>query len=128
MNRKTPFEFTDKLIAANLRDTYVARLPAKIATKEELMRALYEYLQFPSYFGFNWDALLDCLRDFHWIESRTVVLLHADLPKLTPGECQIYLEILAEAVNSWQPGEDHNFKVFFPTTVHAKIAAMLAKY
>jgi hypothetical protein len=34
-----------------------------IRGKDDLLRATAEALQFPDYFGMNWDALLDCLRD-----------------------------------------------------------------
>jgi RNAse (barnase) inhibitor barstar len=126
MTREMPFDFTDEDVGA-AADTCVARLPANLANKEELLQALYEQLQLPGYFGFNWDALSDCLRDFHWLESRTVVLVHADLPRLTPQDCRTYLAILAEAVDSWKPEEDHEFRVFFPTAARAEAAAVLAK-
>jgi len=120
-----PFDFTDQGVAAS-PDTHVARLPANLASKEELLRALYEHLQLPGYFGFNWDALSDCLRDFHWLDTRTVVLVHADLPQLPPDECRTYLEVLADAVGSWQPEENHNFRVVFPTAAHAAVTAAMA--
>jgi hypothetical protein len=34
-----------------------------IGTKDLLMRALAGALKFPEYFGHNWDAVADCLRD-----------------------------------------------------------------
>ncbi|RME51843.1 MAG: hypothetical protein D6790_19355 [Caldilineae bacterium] len=126
MTREIPFDFTDEDVVA-AADTYVARLPAKLANKDELLQALYEQLQLPGYFGFNWDALSDCLRDFHWLESRKVVLVHADLPRLTPQECRTYLAILADAVDRWKPEEDHEFRVVFPTAARAEVAAVLAK-
>lgn len=124
MTRRMPFPFTDQAVAAS-PDSYVALLPAKIANKDELLRALYEHLRLPGYFGFNWDALSDCLRDFHWLQTPTVVLVHADLPQLPPGERRTYLEVLAEAVDSWQAGDKHNFRVVFPTTAQAAITASL---
>jgi RNAse (barnase) inhibitor barstar len=36
---------------------------AAIGGKEELMRSLAETFAFPAYFGGNWDAVLECLRD-----------------------------------------------------------------
>ncbi|MFR9164902.1 MAG: barstar family protein [Dysgonomonas sp.] len=33
-------------------------------------------MRFPNYFGFNWNALLDCLRDFDWIEEKYIILIH----------------------------------------------------
>lgn len=125
MTRKMPFDFTDQDVIA-AKDTYVARLPANLANREELLQALYEQLKLPGYFGFNWDALSDCLRDFHWLESRTVVLVHTALPRLPPEECRTYLAVLAEAVDSWQPEEGHDFRVVFPTTAQAEVTAASA--
>jgi RNAse (barnase) inhibitor barstar len=126
MTRKTPFDFAEEAVVLGPPDAYVAHVPANIANKEELMRSLYESLQLPGYFGFNWDALSDCLRDFHWLEPRTVALVHADLPQLPPSERRTYLEVLAEAVDSWKPGEEHSFRVVFPRAAEAEVIAALA--
>jgi Barstar (barnase inhibitor) len=41
-----------------------------IEGKEALMAALSEGFEFPDYFGANWDALEECLRDLgSWIEA-----------------------------------------------------------
>jgi len=34
-----------------------------IGGKDELLRALADALRFPAYFGHNWDAVIECLRD-----------------------------------------------------------------
>ena len=48
------------------------------------MLLLTEYvrqLSFPDYFGWNWDALDECLRDLHWLpEPRRIAIVHAGLP------------------------------------------------
>lgn len=31
--------------------------------RDDLLRGLAEAMQFPDYFGMNWDAVMDCLRD-----------------------------------------------------------------
>lgn len=31
--------------------------------RDDLLRGLAEAMQFPDYFGMNWDAVIDCLRD-----------------------------------------------------------------
>jgi hypothetical protein len=38
-----------------------------ITNEEELFASLAAALRFPEYFGMNWDALDDCLRDLDWI-------------------------------------------------------------
>ncbi len=34
-----------------------------IRTKDDLLRAVAAAMRFPDYFGMNWDAVIDCLRD-----------------------------------------------------------------
>jgi RNAse (barnase) inhibitor barstar len=48
---------------------------SNINSKEELLKELNIKLKFP-YFGFNWDALYDLLRDFHWIDQKGIILVH----------------------------------------------------
>ncbi len=102
-------------------DEYVTEVPVGITSAEALLNALYDGLQLPGYFGFNWDALSDCLRDLTWIQQETVVLRHMDLPALPVEECRIYLEVLADAAHSWQPGEGHSLRIEFPGTACAAI-------
>ena len=42
----------------------------KIADKEALMAAISEGFEFPDYFGGNWDALDEVLRDMGWLEAK----------------------------------------------------------
>jgi len=34
-----------------------------IRTREDLLRGIADAMRFPDYFGMNWDAVIDCLRD-----------------------------------------------------------------
>jgi hypothetical protein len=113
MKRTDSFNFTDT--PSFSPTAFVAQIPAALTTKEALLQALYEHVRLPGYFGFNWDALSDCLRDLHWIDRHEVVLLHADLPQLPREDLRIYLEVLAESVASWEPGEPHSLEVVFPS-------------
>ncbi len=106
-------------------DEYCAEVPAGLTGSEALLQALYDGLQLPGYFGFNWDALSDCLQDFHWLQERAVVLRHRDIPALPLRELRIYLEVLEEAVSSWQAGEQHSLRVEFPTSSRADLVKIL---
>ena len=44
-------------------------------TKETLLDKLSEALSFPDYFGNNWDATNDCLRDLSWLEKDGYTLI-----------------------------------------------------
>jgi RNAse (barnase) inhibitor barstar len=51
----------DALTAAGLRQFDLSG--GRVRTNEELFRALAAAMAFPDYFGMNWNAVLDCLRD-----------------------------------------------------------------
>lgn len=79
-----------------------AELPVEIEGKPALMRALSVALRFPDYFGGNWDALEECIRDLSWLPAGCVVLLHKDLPLAEDQpSLSTYLSILHGAVESW---------------------------
>jgi hypothetical protein len=103
---------------------YVAVLPSGIQRVEDLLIALYEQLKLPGYFGFNWNALSDCLRDFHWIEEKNIILVHTDLPKIEKAELSIYLEILDECVENWKKDGSRAFTVIFPASCRELIESL----
>lgn len=53
---------------------FVAQIPAGLNSRHKLFAALRRELKLPGYFGENWDALADCLRDLSWIEQRRVII------------------------------------------------------
>ncbi|MFS2189218.1 barstar family protein [Mucilaginibacter sp. Mucisp84] len=92
---------------------FVAHLPA-VEGEGELLKKLSEVLKFPDYFGGNWNAVYDCLCDFHWIEKKGVVLVHNVMPMLTEEKLKAYIEVLHDATKSWGIDEAHYFKVMLP--------------
>lgn len=104
---------------------FVAHLPARIQSVPGLMDGLARALQLPDYFGSNWDALDECLRDLWWIEERTVVLWHKSLPDLPRDQLKIYLEVLSDAVEDWRPDEAHELVALFPPDCRAEIQQVL---
>lgn len=92
-----------------------ARIPADITTKTELLDALAATLGFPDYFGRNWDALEECIRDLSWLDPEQVVLIHDGLPlKDDPASLKTYLSILRDAVLRWRERREHELVVAFP--------------
>lgn len=119
MGRATTFDFSDMPSLSS--EAFVVRIPAGLTTSQGLLQAFYKEARLPGYFGFNWDALSDCLRDLHWVDCHEVVLLHADLPKLPLHERRTYLDVLAECVASWSPSDDHLLTVVFPSAVRNQV-------
>ena len=87
-------------------DGFVARVIAGDAcvTKSALMAELARVLEFPSYFGHNWDALHDCLTDLAWIPAPGYTLLFTDahaILRRRPADYRTFLDVLASAGESW---------------------------
>jgi hypothetical protein len=85
----------------------------RVRTKAELLDVLRQGLAVPFWFGPNWDALLEGLRDLSWVPVRNVVLYHVGIPELPTAELKRYLGILSESVaNPFTT--DHSLRVVFP--------------
>jgi len=65
---------------------------------EELFNELDKKLDFP-YFGCNWDALQDLLRDLSWLKEKHIMVVHPNLPNLSPKDMNIYMEVWKDAIN-----------------------------
>lgn len=111
MSQSVPFSFEP--VGFDTSEVFYARLRPDIYKTEQLLQALYQLLWLPGYFGFNWDALDDCLTDFSWIREKRIVLEHPRLPNIPEAELKIYLEILRDAVVDWKDDVDHCFEVAF---------------
>ena len=51
---------------------------AGVRQKEDFLRAASKALQFPAYFGSNWDAFEECITDLSWLEADGYALLIYD--------------------------------------------------
>jgi hypothetical protein len=120
MNRANFLDFTD--IPSFDVDAFVVQIPPGVMSADALLQILYQRARLPGYFGFNWDAPSDCLRDLHWVACRQVVLLHADVPHLSREDLRTYFDVLAECVASWAPGDAHSLKVVFPSAARLEVA------
>jgi hypothetical protein len=118
------FIFDIGLLHLEQVDIFQALLPACIKTEETLFKAYRQKLKLPDYFGDNWNALEDVLRDLWWISCYRVIIIHQDLPPLPPESLSIYLDVLSNCVISWKPGEQHQLLVFFPPNVQEAIRAI----
>ncbi|WP_314247220.1 barstar family protein [Streptomyces sp. DSM 40907] len=60
--------------------TYAARLDGReMRDTDTVFLQFYDRLKLPDYFGWNWNALLDCLRDLNWLlpADRCVLVVEA---------------------------------------------------
>ena len=69
-------------------------------------------LEFPQWFGGNWDALEDCLTDLSWASAGGHVLLIEGAAGLPADESGIFTDILASAA-AWWAGRGRPFFAVF---------------
>jgi hypothetical protein len=70
---------------------------APVFDRTTLLHALYQALQLPAWFGFNWDALEECLFDDQDNSGRPRVLVFHDLELLEerdPEAARTFLDIV----------------------------------
>ncbi len=73
---------------------------AAIDSKAAFLSASAAAMQFPAYFGRNWDAFEECVNDLSWVPAAGHVLLYdhaAHFARAQPAEWAIARSILADA-------------------------------
>lgn len=123
------FRFHDDVAAYRDARAHIVRIPARILDKPRLMRLLARELKLPAYFGANWDALDESLRDLSSLpETKKIALVHDDVPFSARGTLRgTYLDIVRSAAESWKPGDPHELIAVFPKACAAEVAAALAR-
>jgi hypothetical protein len=96
----------DEIIDA-LRGSELLLARIRFDDKEKLLKSIAAALQFPDWFGNNWDALEDCLSD---LPGKGYVLLF-DEPK--PGDdLGVLIDVLRSSAESWAARGKPFFAVF----------------
>lgn len=97
------------LDAAQRHGLRVARIAfRRHAGKPELLRAFAAALEFPDWFGQNWDALEDCLTDLSWLAAPGHVILIEGSASLAQEDSAALCSVLADAAQFWR-GQGRRF-------------------
>jgi hypothetical protein len=82
------------------------------ADKAALMERVARALEFPQWFGGNWDALEDCLADLSWTKAEGHVLLVEGTARLPRDDLGILIDVLRSAAAWWAERGRPFFAVF----------------
>jgi RNAse (barnase) inhibitor barstar len=106
------------IVAAGKRAESLVRPPTGFAlrvirgrhckTPANLFAEFAQALEFPDYFGQNWDALEECLADLEWVPGKGYILLITDAEDVLPDdedEYETLLEVLRDAGEAWGNGQ-----------------------
>ena len=77
----------------------------RVSNKESLLKAVARALHFPSYFGMNWDALNDCLKDMSWKPAAGYVVVLDNFRSVSEHlntEVQIVRSIFESSAEYWR--------------------------
>jgi hypothetical protein len=80
--------------------------------KDELLRRIAVGLEFPGWFGGNWDALEDCLSDLSWQKADGWVVLFRDFAEASPDDIGVLVDVLRSAAQFWAENGRLFFAVF----------------
>jgi RNAse (barnase) inhibitor barstar len=76
----------------------------KCGTVERLHDEVGAALQFPAYYGENWDAMDECLRDLSWSPAGALLLVLLDVQSVLPDSddaLRQFLNVLSWAEDGW---------------------------
>jgi len=94
---KTPEGFVRRVIRGS-----------KCRSAAGLFAEVAEALEFPDYFGHNWDALEECLADFEWLPAKGYVLCYTNAESILPDDEEdfaTFLEVMSDAGEAWASGQ-----------------------
>lgn len=81
---------------------------AGVTGRDEFLERLAASLNFPDWFGRNWDALADCLADLSWIEAEGYCLLLENIDAFRRTHSDDFgtaLQVFAAVADSWREAE-----------------------
>ncbi len=111
----TPESVTAMCTLARALDLDCVRIDlAGCTDKSDCLARIARSLEFPSWFGQNWDALFDCLADLGWRPAAGYVLVleHTrDLRERAPEVFDATVAVLGDAASVWRE-RGRPFQVF----------------
>lgn len=99
-------------------------------TEKRLHHEWAKSLQFPDYYGKNWDALSDCLGDIYWYprtNAKACVIIVTDADQLLARNAydwEIFWQVIASTAQSYERGSIENERpIRAPGHSHFRVVA-----
>ena len=76
-------------------------------------------LQFPCYFGNNWNAFDECIADLEWLPGNGYLLMVVDgnsLLREEPDELAVFSRIMQSAAQEWEEVRGIRFRILLQCT------------
>jgi RNAse (barnase) inhibitor barstar len=117
----TESEFDDVVSAGRRESSTPVRMIRghRCHTAQSLLHEFAAALQFPHYFGDNWDALEECLNDLEWLHTGDLILCISNADKVLVGHRQDF-ETFVSILRSAHEGSLRH--LFIHSTPHSEEA------
>ena len=99
-------------VAGDVEGTRLSLVEIVVGGKPALLESIAKALEFPDWFGENWDALEDCLTDLSWRKAAGHVLVFEGIGALPADERGTLIDVLASAAQFWAGQGTPFFAVF----------------
>jgi RNAse (barnase) inhibitor barstar len=100
----------------------------KMHSEARLFEEFAAALQFPYYFGENWEALCECMNDLSWMPAARYLIVMTDATQALREEREhfrTFLELLSDAGREWsEPGADTRPWAPEPRPFHVVVQSM----
>jgi hypothetical protein len=122
------FLFVNKLSSVIIpENSFVVDIHQEITDQNGLYDVYKKAITFPNYFGQNWNAFFDLLKDFHWVSETNIIIRHFITPSLGRDDLKTYLQILIDSIDFWKQFENHKIIVYFSVDFKSKIDEVLSQ-
>ena len=105
VHRTTSHDLQQILKTASTVDLLVIRLDGtRMRTLDELFREYVIGFEFPDYFGWNYPAFAECMKELSWIPARAYLTVITDADELLsaePFEMNTYLRLIEDIGRRW---------------------------
>jgi len=101
---------SDAAILEAIRGSPLDVVPIELS--DDVFGVLAKSLDFPEWFGRNWDALEDCLSDLSWRKAGGSVLIFRNFEALDQDRRGILIDVLASSAEFWAGRGKPFFAVF----------------
>ncbi len=84
------------------------------STKQGFLKVAADVFRFPDYFGGNWDAFADCLKDLAWCKAKDYVILIENMEgftEISPEEMSTACSIMEDVAGYWKKQDTRFFVV-----------------
>lgn len=100
-----------------------------IHEKDKLFELYSSQLQFPEYFGKNWDSFYDCMCNLEHLNKKSFLIIHENVPfRESATDRTAYIDVLVdlESILSEEQNQIYQIDIAFPLKNKSKLEKILA--